>query len=38
MNITLESDGSSAFDVKIPAMSFSGHRLDFPVIHFRKVG
>ena len=36
--IVLESDGSSAFDVKIPTMTFSGHRLKFPAIHFRKVG
>jgi hypothetical protein len=37
MNIALDNDDSSAFDVKIPAMSFSGHRLEFPVIHFSKV-
>ena len=38
MNIALTDNNGSAFDVKIPAMSFSGHRLEFPVIHFRKVG
>lgn len=38
MFVPLGGNNSSAFDVKIPAMSFSGHRLDLPVIHFRKVG
>jgi hypothetical protein len=37
MNIGLERDGGEAFDVKIPAMNFSGHRLEFPVIHFKKM-
>jgi hypothetical protein len=37
MSFGLGDNNSSAFDVKIPAMSFSGHRLVFPVIHFRKI-
>jgi hypothetical protein len=37
MSFGLSGNNSSAFDLKIPVMSFSGHRLEFPVIHFRRV-
>jgi hypothetical protein len=37
MRIELNKNNDNAFDVRIPHMAFSGHRLEFPVIHFRKV-
>lgn len=36
MTIPLNKNNISSFSVKIPTMTFSGHRLVFPIIYFQK--